>query len=166
MNLLTILHKSSIFSSRSPICRGRLSVRKLIFFLPCHVKLHCVVHLDKLREVKDLRPTFKGYLQPRVCKTHVVEFIYKIFMQNTVSKSMKKKTDLRRYKVANFACFEKSNQENKAIMKFQWKWRHEVNMKEISLQSFTKIWFYSQNDSYRSDGLTYLLILYSRIRNQ
>lgn len=87
-------------------------------------------------------------------------------MQNTVSKSMKKKTDLRRYKVANFACVEKSNQENKAIMKFQWKWRHEVNMKEISLQSFTKIWFYSQNDSYRSDGLTYLLILYSRIRNQ
>lgn len=64
-------------------------------------------------------------------------------MQNTVSKSksMKKNPDLRRYKVANFACFEKSNQENKAIMKFQWKWRHEVNMKEISLQSFTKFDF-------------------------
>lgn len=76
-----------------------------------------------MREVKDLRPTFKGYLQPRVCETHVVEFIYKIFMQNTISKSksMKKTPDLRRYKVANFACVEKSNQENKAIMKFQWK---------------------------------------------
>lgn len=33
-------------------------------------------------------------------------------MQKTVSKSMEKTPDLRRYKVANFACFEKSNQEN------------------------------------------------------
>lgn len=67
-------------------------------------------------------------------------------MQNTY-RNRWKKPDLRRYKVAKFACFEKSNQENKAIMKLQRKWRHEVNLREISLQSFTKIQLYSQNDS-------------------